>query len=35
MSPHTYKHVELTDSSEEGIQQAIESTIAKAGFTLD
>jgi len=34
MSTHTYKHIELTGSSEEGIQQAIESAIAKAGETL-
>ncbi|QTF93412.1 dodecin [Halomonas sp. BM-2019] len=34
MSNHTYKHIELTGSSEEGIQQAIESAIAKASETL-
>nr|WP_298250033.1 dodecin [uncultured Halomonas sp.] len=34
MSNHVYKHVELTGSSEEGIQQAIESAIAKAGKSL-
>ncbi|MBE0487586.1 MAG: dodecin domain-containing protein [Halomonas sp.] len=34
MSNHTYKHIELTGSSEEGIQQAIESAITKASETL-
>ncbi|NWN83142.1 MAG: dodecin domain-containing protein [Halomonas sp.] len=34
MSNHVYKHVELTGSSEEGIQHAIESAIAKAGKSL-
>ncbi len=34
MSNHTYKHIELTGSSEEGIQQAIESAVAKASETL-
>ncbi|MDY7117749.1 dodecin [Halomonas sp. SSL-5] len=34
MSNHVYKHVELTGSSEEGIQQAIESAITKANESL-
>ncbi|MGM0914386.1 MAG: dodecin [Pseudomonadota bacterium] len=34
MSNHVYKHIELTGSSEEGIQQAIESAIAKASESL-
>ena len=34
MSNHVYKHIELTGSSEEGIQQAIESAVAKASETL-
>lgn len=34
MSNHTYKHIELTGSSEENIEQAIENALAKAGETL-
>jgi flavin-binding protein dodecin len=34
MSNHIYKHIELTGSSEEGIQQAIESALAKASESL-
>ena len=34
MSQHVYKHIELTGSSEEGIQQAIESAITKASESL-
>lgn len=34
MSNHVYKHIELTGSSEEGIQQAIESAITKASESL-
>ncbi|MEQ5803653.1 dodecin [Halomonas sp. H10-9-1] len=34
MSNHVYKHIELTGSSEEGIQQAIESAITKASDSL-
>ncbi|HSH57884.1 MAG TPA: dodecin [Halomonas sp.] len=34
MSNHVYKHVELTGSSEEGIQQAIEGAITKAAESL-
>ncbi|TDB02047.1 dodecin [Halomonas marinisediminis] len=34
MSNHVYKHLELTGSSEQGIQQAIESAIGKASESL-
>lgn len=34
MSNHVYKNIELTGSSEEGIQQAIESAITKASDSL-
>ncbi|WP_299310907.1 dodecin [uncultured Halomonas sp.] len=34
MSNHIYKHIELTGSSEEGIEQAIESALAKASESL-
>jgi flavin-binding protein dodecin len=34
MSDHVYKSVEITGSSPEGIQQAIDNALAKAGKTL-
>ena len=34
MTDHTYKVVELVGTSSEGLQQAIESAIARAGQTL-
>ena len=34
MSDHVYKSVEITGSSETGVQQAIDSALAKAGKTL-
>ena len=34
MSDHVYKHIELTGSSTEGIEQAISNAIAKAGKTI-
>lgn len=34
MSHHIYKHIELTGSSEQGIQPAIENAIAKAAESL-
>ena len=34
MSHHTYKLIELTGSSPEGMQQAIENAIAKASETV-
>jgi dodecin len=34
MSDHVYKSVEVTGSSPEGIQAAIDNAIAKAGETL-
>ncbi|WP_163558280.1 dodecin [Halomonas sp. NO4] len=34
MSQHTYKHIELTGSSELGIEDAINSAIVKASETL-
>lgn len=34
MSDHTYKKIELVGSSQEGLQQAIENAIAKAGETI-
>ena len=34
MSDHVYKKIELTGSSGEGIQQAIENAVAKAGQTV-
>lgn len=34
MSNHVYKHVELTGSSEESIEAAIQSAIAKASQSL-
>ncbi|MCL5425056.1 MAG: dodecin family protein, partial [Gammaproteobacteria bacterium] len=30
MSHHTYKHVELTGSSEKGIEEAVQNALAKA-----
>jgi flavin-binding protein dodecin len=34
MTDHVYKSVEITGSSEGGIQQAIDNALAKAGQTL-
>ena len=34
MSDHVYKSVEITGSSPEGVQQAIDNAIAKASQTL-
>lgn len=34
MANHVYKSIELTGSSEQGIQQAIENAVAKAGTTI-
>ncbi len=34
MSDHVYKKIELTGSSSEGVQQAIENAVAKAAETL-
>lgn len=34
MSNHTYKAIELTGSSPDGIQSAIESAISRAGKTV-
>ncbi len=34
MSDHTYKHIELTGSSPEGIQPAIENAIAKCAESV-
>jgi dodecin len=34
MSDHVYKSVEITGSSEQGIQPAIDNALAKAGETL-
>jgi len=34
MSNHVYKSVEITGSSESGIQEAIDGALAKAGKTL-
>ena len=34
MSDHVYKSVEITGSSEGGIQQAIDNALAKAGKSL-
>ena len=34
MSDHVYKSVEITGSSESGVQGAIDGTLAKAGQTL-
>lgn len=35
MTEHTYKHIELTGSSAESSDQAIENAIAKASETLN
>lgn len=34
MSEHTYKKIELTGSSHEGFQKAVENAIAKASSTV-
>ncbi|MGM0536014.1 MAG: dodecin [Pseudomonadota bacterium] len=34
MSHHTYKHIELTGSSEKGIEDAIQSALSKAAESL-
>jgi flavin-binding protein dodecin len=34
MSDHVYKSVEITGSSQEGVQPAIDNALAKAGQTL-
>ena len=34
MADHIYKKIELVGSSQDGLQQAIESAVAKAGDTL-
>ncbi|BBI59574.1 dodecin [Vreelandella sulfidaeris] len=34
MSHHTYKHVELTGSSEKGIEEAVQNALAKASQTI-
>jgi dodecin len=34
MTDHVYKSVEITGSSEAGVQQAIDNALAKAGKTL-
>ncbi len=34
MSHHTYKHVELTGSSEVGIEEAVQNALAKASETI-
>jgi flavin-binding protein dodecin len=34
MTDHVYKSVEITGSSESGVQQAIDNALAKAGQTL-
>lgn len=34
MSTHTYKHIELTGSSENSIEEAIQNAITKASETL-
>ncbi|WP_346795716.1 dodecin family protein [Halomonas sp. Bachu 37] len=35
MSHHTYKHVELTGSSENGIEDAIQSALTKAAGSIE
>ncbi|BCB06721.1 hypothetical protein HHSLTHF2_06110 [Vreelandella venusta] len=35
MSTHTYKHIELTGSSEKGIEEAVQNALAKASETID
>ena len=34
MADHTYKKIELVGSSAEGIQQAVENAVAKAGESI-
>lgn len=34
MSQHTYKHIELTGSSEKGIEDAVNTALGKAGESL-
>lgn len=34
MSQHTYKHIELTGSSEKGIEEAVQNALAKASETI-
>ncbi|HAA44979.1 MAG: hypothetical protein XD36_1855 [Halomonas sp. 54_146] len=34
MSHHTYKHVELTGSSEKGIEEAVQNALTKASETI-
>ncbi|MDD2758812.1 MAG: dodecin family protein [Methylomonas sp.] len=34
MSDHVYQKIELTGSSSEGMQQAIENAVSKAGLTV-
>jgi flavin-binding protein dodecin len=34
MNQHTYKHIELTGSSEKGIEEAINTALAKASQSL-
>ncbi|TVP48137.1 MAG: dodecin domain-containing protein [Halomonas sp.] len=34
MSDHTYKHIELTGSSEKGIEEAVQNALAKASQTI-
>jgi flavin-binding protein dodecin len=34
VSDHTYRVIEITGSSSEGVQQAIDSGVARAGATL-
>ncbi len=35
MSHHTHKHVELTGSSEKGIEEAVQNALAKASETIN
>lgn len=34
MSQHTYKHIELTGSSEKSIEDAVQTALSKAGESL-
>ncbi len=34
MTQHTYKHIELTGSSEKGIEEAVNTALAKASQSL-
>ncbi|MFI8750924.1 dodecin [Vreelandella lionensis] len=34
MSHHTYKHIELTGSSEKGIEEAVQNALAKASESV-